>query len=42
MVRLLTDENFNKNIVRGLRRRLPADPLLLELAADGGRVNGFS
>jgi hypothetical protein len=23
MIRLLTDENFNQNIVRGLRRRLP-------------------
>ena len=53
MLRLLTDENFNHKIVRGLRRRLPnldclvvqqaglggsADPLLLELAANEGRV----
>ena len=53
MLRLLTDENFDQNIVRGLRRRLPnldclvvqlaglggsADPLLLELAADEGRI----
>jgi hypothetical protein len=38
MLRLAADENFNNDIVRGLLRRKPDDPTVLEWAAQEGRV----